>query len=77
MTIDQIIIFLTGMIAIWLVNDKRESYRKYSSIFGLLGQPFWFYTTYKAEQWGILFLTIFYTIAWGRGFYYSWIVKEE
>jgi hypothetical protein len=77
MTFDQIIIFLTGMIAIWLVNDKREHYRKYSSIFGLIGQPFWFYTTYIAEQWGIFFLTIFYTIAWGRWFYYSWIFKEE
>lgn len=73
--IDQIAIALTGVVAIWLSQDKRENFRKYSSIFGLIGQPFWFYSAYEAEQWGIFVLCFFYAYAWGRGFINNWVKK--
>jgi hypothetical protein len=52
--LDQIAILLTGVIAVWLTQDKRESWRRWAPIFGLLAQPFWFYAAWKAEQWGDL-----------------------
>jgi len=70
---DQIAIALTGVIAIWLSQDERESWRKYACLFGLVGQPFWFYSTYTAEQWGIFVLCIFYTFAWLKGFRNNWL----
>lgn len=36
-------IALTGVSAIWLSQSKRDDYRKYASVLGLIGQPFWFY----------------------------------
>ena len=42
----QIIILLTGAIAIWLTQQPNEKLKKYACIFGLIGQPFWFYAAY-------------------------------
>lgn len=70
---EQIAIALTGATAIWLTQQHRESWKKYASILGLIGQPFWFYATYKAEQWGIFGLTFFYTYSWAIGFKNNWI----
>ena len=45
MPIDQIAIALFGALAAWLSQERRESYRRWACIFGMLGQPFWFYTS--------------------------------
>ena len=73
MGLDQIGIALGGAIAVWLTQDKRESWRRWASIFGMLGQPFWFYATWKAEQWGILALCTLYAYAWARGVWTHWL----
>lgn len=73
--IEQIAIALTGVVAIRLSQDKRTEVRKYSSIFGLVGQPFWFYSSFVAEQWGIFALCFLYTYSWAHGFYNSWVNK--
>ena len=70
---EQIMIAFTGVIAVWLSQDKESSLRKYACIFGLIGQPFWFYSAYTAEQWGIFVLCFFYTYAWLKGFRINWI----
>jgi hypothetical protein len=73
MGLDQIGIALCGVIAVWLTQDQRESRRRWACIFGMLGQPFWFYATWKAEQWGILALCTLYTYAWARGVWTYWL----
>lgn len=70
---EQIAIAFTGVVGIWLVNDHRTAWRRYACLFGLAGQPFWFYSAYTAEQWGILILTLFYTYAWFKGFRFYWL----
>ena len=70
---DQIMIALTGVIAIWLSQDLKESRRKWASVFGLVGQPFWFYAAWTAEQWGIFVLCFAYTWAWYKGFRNYWL----
>lgn len=73
----QILIAFTGLAAIWLSQSRNESQRKYSCIFGLAGQPFWFYSAYTTQQWGILILTVFYTLSWVRGIKNSWFIAKE
>jgi hypothetical protein len=73
MGLDQIGIALSGVIAVWLSQDKRESWRRWACIFGMLGQPFWFYATWKAGQWGIFALCTLYTYAWARGVWTHWL----
>lgn len=69
---EQIAIAFTGLIAIWLSQDKRDSWRRYACLFGIVGQPFWFYSAYTNEQWGIFVLAFFYTLAWIKGIKTNW-----
>jgi len=73
MGLDQIGIAFSGVIAVWLTQDKRDSRRRWACIFGMLGQPFWFYAAWKAEQWGIFALCTLYTYAWARGLWAHWL----
>jgi hypothetical protein len=74
--IDQIGIALTGVTAIFLTQSKHESRRRFACIFGMLGQPFWFWAAYSAEQWGILILNFLYAAAWAKGVHQHWIVPR-
>lgn len=70
---DQIAIALTGAVAIWLTQQPNEQWKKYACLFGMAGQPFWFYSAYQAEQWGIFALCIFYTYSWCLGIKNHWL----
>jgi len=71
----QTAIALTAGLAIWLTQQPDQELARYASIVGLIGQPFWFYTSFKAKQWGIFALTWFYTYAWLVGFYNFWVIN--
>lgn len=73
MSFEQIGIALTGAVAIWLSQDKRDSFRKWACVFGLIGQPFWFYSSWTAGQWGIFALCFLYTYGWIKGFRNHWL----
>jgi hypothetical protein len=73
MGLEQLGIICTGMIAVWLTQDSRESWRRWACIFGMAGQPFWFYAAWKASQWGIFAATFVYTWSWWRGVRLHWL----
>lgn len=70
---EQFGIALFGVTAIWLSQDRRESWRRWACIFGLCGQPFWFWAAISAEQWGIVLLCALYTWSWARGVRAHWL----
>ena len=70
-TICQIGVALFGVTAITLVSMKN----KWGFVFGLASQPFWFITSFNNEQWGIFFLSMFYTGSWVYGIY-QWFFKK-
>ncbi len=73
---DQFFIMVTGVVAIQLSQDQSlEKWKQYACIFGVLGQPFWFYSSYMAEQWGVFILCFFYTYAWYKGIQQYWLPK--
>lgn len=72
--IDQGIILASGALAIWFSQDLREPWRRWSCVAGIIGQPFWFYSTWHSEQWGMFALTCFYTLAFLRGLYGLWLM---
>lgn len=72
----QIGIAVCGVTAIWLSQDKRESWRRWACLFGLAGQPFWFAETVSAGQWGIVALNFLYAASWWRGFRAHWWIKR-
>lgn len=71
--IAQIGIGVFGMTAVMLLPCKDEKIRRWGYVLGVCAQPFWFYETYTKEQWGIFFLSIFYSINWLRGVWNHWV----
>ena len=74
--IAQLGIAIFGVLAIWLSQSQSYEARKWASVAGLVGQPFWFWASATSEQWGIFALSCFYTAAWLRGFYAYWIALD-
>lgn len=76
LTNEQTYIALFGVTAIALSQSKQVKYQKWACVFGLIGQPFWFYTSYRTQQWGIFALCFLYSAAWTRGAYNHWIKRS-
>lgn len=70
--IAQIGIAVFGVAAIWCSQDPRRSVQRWACVLGLLAQPFWFWTTFVHEQWGIFALCFFYAYSWWRGVRTYW-----
>lgn len=77
MGIDQIAIAMLGAVAAWLSQERRESWRRWACIFGMVGQPFWFYASWKAGQAGIFIVSVLYAFAWMRGVWVYWIRPQR
>lgn len=75
--IEQILIGLFGVTAVFLSQCENVNLRRYACLFGMASQPFWFYATYKAGQWGIFFLCFMYTISWAKGIKSHWINRNN
>lgn len=75
--IEQTIIALTELLAIFMLQSESYQKRKYAPLFGLLGQPFWFYASYIANQWGAFILCFFFTIAWLKMIKTYWFNKRH
>jgi hypothetical protein len=72
----QLGIATLGVTAVYLSQDTRASHRRWSSAAGLAGQPFWFFETITARQWGMVALCCLYTMVWARGFWSFWIAPR-
>lgn len=68
----QLYIALFGVAAVLCTQLPYPELRKWAGILGLVGQPFWFYSSYKSKQWGIFFLCFLYTGSWAYGVYLHW-----
>lgn len=70
--IPQVGIAIFGVSAVFLVNQRERRVRRWGPICGMIGQPFWIWSSIAAEQWGILALTVLYTYSWGCGIRNNW-----
>lgn len=74
--IDQIVIGVFGTGAAYLSQDEHANRRRFACLCGLAAQPFWFYASWNAGQWGVFALSIIYTLAWARGIKTHWLGKR-
>ena len=63
----QLLIFGFSAVSIWCFAGVK--YKRLGFIIGLCGQPFWFFTSFQAGQWGVFLLSIWFTINHIRGLY--------
>lgn len=66
-------IALLGVAAVACSQSEMPCRRRWASVLGLLGQPFWFYATFTSAQWGMFFLCFLYSASWGKGFHQHWL----
>lgn len=72
--VSQVAIVVFGVLAILLLNLKKRS----GVIFGLISQPFWYYSAYYTKNWGIFILSFAYTASYCVGYYTQFVkVKKE
>lgn len=63
----QIWIAITCCISNWLIQDNSSRTKLIACVVALAGQPAWFVAAWQAQQWGIFFVDILYTLLWMRG----------
>jgi len=73
---DQIAIAVLGALAAWLSQARGAKARRWAPVFGMLGQPFWFYASWQAQQWGIFAVSVLYALAWMKGLWVYWIAPR-
>lgn len=71
-TISQFGLTIFGLVAILLVAKKN----KWGFVIGLISQPFWLYTSFYNEQWGIFVVSVVYSGTWIFGIY-EWFYKDK
>lgn len=62
----QFVIFASSVTAVFLLTSK-PSLARWGSLVGLVGQPFWIYVTWRAQAWGIVAVSLWFAICYGRG----------
>ena len=73
--IDQVVIFLIGTTCVALSSFNFPArLRQWIPVIGLAGEPFWYHSTYVAEQWGMFAWTFLTTGMFIAGIW-SWIKK--
>lgn len=71
--IEQAIIAVCGIATVWLSQCRSFTARRWAAPIGLCAQPAWIWATWQAGQWGMLFLSAVYAVAWMRGIYTHWV----
>lgn len=68
----QVFIVVFGATGVFLVSTKKRKTKRWGFLLGLLNQPFWWITTIRHKQWGILILCIWHTFSWANGLRNHW-----
>jgi hypothetical protein len=66
-------IFITGAVAILLTQLSDRRAQRAACLVGLIGQPFWLFSTWTSHQWGMFALSVLYAFAWFAGVWINWV----
>lgn len=71
--IEQIGIVVFSVTAAALTQSTNRQRRRYACLFGLASQPFWFWSSWQSESWGVFAISFVYAGIWAWGVYVHWI----
>jgi hypothetical protein len=69
----QVWLTISGLLAIYLVSKKS----KWGPIWGLIGQPAWFYSAIYTKQCGMFVSSIAYSVMWSLAAFKWWRNPEH
>ncbi|MBA3622883.1 MAG: hypothetical protein H0W48_00130 [Methylibium sp.] len=61
-----------SLAALYMATGTNPRAHRWAPIVGLLSQPFWLIFSASAEAWGLLVLSIAYTVVYLRGAWVQW-----
>ncbi|MGO9370693.1 MAG: hypothetical protein ACLQBD_01175 [Syntrophobacteraceae bacterium] len=70
--ISQAWMVIFGCAAIWLLG-RREDWRRWGYVAGLVSQPAWLFSGFYHHQWGLILISCWYTYSWVQGVWNFWI----
>ncbi|EKD40816.1 MAG: hypothetical protein ACD_74C00157G0001 [uncultured bacterium] len=57
----QFLITISSCVAITLLTGESEKSKRVGCLVGLVGQPFWLWSTFEAGQWGMFLVSAWFT----------------
>lgn len=63
----QAVLAICGLSALWMATGTNPVLRKWSCAVGLLGQPAWMAYAWSTQGWGLMVLSVIYTLVYIRG----------
>lgn len=69
---DQLLLLLLSATTIWLMTFKSRRLHFYGYTCGFLSEFPWIYMAYKAEQWSVIILAIWWGAMYLRGIKNTW-----
>lgn len=76
-TVAQAVILLCGLSTVFLSTAVSFRVRRLACLFGMFSQPFWLYTSFTSEQWGVLILSVLFWFRWTQVFIRDWFKHPE
>jgi len=70
----QIIILIASCTCISFLSTTKPC-RKWGFVVGVFMQPFWVYTSYSNNQWGIFIVSLYFWYIYGQGVYNCFFKK--
>lgn len=68
----QLALAFFGLSAMWMAMGKSARARKFAPLVGLCGQPFWLTFAVQTSAWGLLALSLAYSVVYVRGAWLQW-----
>lgn len=68
----QIALAAFGLTALWLAMGDSYLGRRWAPVVGLAGQPWWVWFAINSEAWGLLVLSLAYTVVYACGAWVQW-----
>ena len=68
----QLALAFFGLLALSFAMGHNPQLRRWAPVVGLLGQPFWIAFAVSTSAWGLVVVSIAYTLVYARGAWVQW-----
>jgi hypothetical protein len=71
-TLIQIALAVFGLTAMWMAMGHNAKGRKWAPVVGLCGQPAWMLFSWQSQAWGLMLLSVAWSLVYVRGIAVQW-----
>lgn len=68
----QLALAVFGLTALFMATGHSPRARRWAPVVGLAGQPWWCLFAWQSNAWGLLALSIAYSVVYLRGAWVQW-----